>query len=92
MHVVLTPQLEDMIRQKIEDGSYRDASEVVRDALRLMAERDQRQRLRASLALAEEQIERGEGIAWEPKLVERLKREATANALRGKPTKDDVQP
>ncbi len=51
-----------------------------------------RQRLRASLALADEQIERGEGIIWGPEVMERLKREATANALQGKPIKDDVKP
>lgn len=94
MNVNLTSQLEAMIREKVEAGLYvdYDASEVVRGALRLMAEWDDRQQLRASLALAEEQIERGEGIDWEPEQVERLKHEATANALRGKPVKDDVKP
>lgn len=89
-----TPQLEAMIQRKVEAGLYvnSDASEVFRDALHLTAERDDRQRLRDSLALAEDQIDRGEGIEWEPAVMERLKRQATANALRGKPIKDDVKP
>ncbi len=45
MNVNLTPQLETMIRRKVDSGMYNSASEVVRDALRLMDERD---RLRAA--------------------------------------------
>lgn len=40
-NVNLTPQLEDMIRQKVSSGLYTSASEVVREALRLMSEQDQ---------------------------------------------------
>lgn len=36
MHVSLTPALEEMIRRKVESGLYSDASEVIREALRLM--------------------------------------------------------
>ena len=40
MHVSLTPQLEELVRKKVESGLYNSASEVVREALRLLAERD----------------------------------------------------
>jgi len=40
MHVSLTPKLEEMVRQKVESGFYNNASEVIREALRLMATRD----------------------------------------------------
>ena len=40
MNVNLSPQLEDMIRQKIVSGLYTSASEVIREALRLMEEKD----------------------------------------------------
>ena len=40
MNVSLTPQLEEMVRCKVESGRYNNASEVVREALRLMEERD----------------------------------------------------
>ena len=40
MHVSLTPKLEEMVRQKVESGFYNNASEVIREALRLMAARD----------------------------------------------------
>src|SRR5258708_39605799 len=36
MNVSLTPELEKMIREKVESGMYQTASEVVREALRIM--------------------------------------------------------
>ena len=45
MNVNLTPQLEEMVRQKVASGLYTSASEVVREALRLMEQQD---RLRAA--------------------------------------------
>jgi antitoxin ParD1/3/4 len=45
MNVNLTPELEEMVRQKVQSGLYTSASEVVREALRLMEEQD---RLRAA--------------------------------------------
>lgn len=41
MNINLTPQLEEMVRKKVTSGLYTSASEVVREALRLMDERDQ---------------------------------------------------
>ena len=41
MNVNLTPQLEDLVRAKVSSGMYTSASEVVREALRLMQEQDQ---------------------------------------------------
>ncbi len=40
LNVNLTPKLEAMVRQKVADGLYNNASEVVREALRLMEARD----------------------------------------------------
>jgi antitoxin ParD1/3/4 len=40
MNINLTPQLESMVREKVSSGRYTSASEVVREALRLMEERD----------------------------------------------------
>lgn len=42
MHVSLTPALEGLIRAKVESGLYNNASEVVREALRLLAAQDAR--------------------------------------------------
>ena len=60
MHVSLTPTLEDYTREKIKSGLYNNASEVIRESLRLMIERDaQKKNLREALALGFEQIEHG---------------------------------
>lgn len=45
MNVSLTPELESLIHHKVRAGRYTSASEVVREALRLMDERDQMQEL-----------------------------------------------
>lgn len=40
LNVNLTPELEAMVRDKVATGLYSSASEVVREALRLMEEKD----------------------------------------------------
>jgi antitoxin ParD1/3/4 len=40
MNVSLTPELEAYVAGKVESGRYNSASEVVREALRLLEERD----------------------------------------------------
>jgi antitoxin ParD1/3/4 len=41
MNVSLTPELEEFVSTKVKSGRYHSASEVVREALRLLEERDQ---------------------------------------------------
>lgn len=41
MNVSLIPELENAIQEKVASGLYNNASEVVRDALRLMLKRDE---------------------------------------------------
>ena len=41
MNVSLTPELEKFVGNKVESGRYNSASEVVREALRLLEEHDQ---------------------------------------------------
>lgn len=51
MNVSLTPQLERLIHRKVKTGLYQTASEVVREGLRLLQQRDEfeRQRLRQAI-------------------------------------------
>ena len=42
MNVSMTDHLASYVRKKVKSGRYNNASEVVREALRLMAARDQR--------------------------------------------------
>jgi antitoxin ParD1/3/4 len=89
MSVTLTPQLEDLIRQKVDAGLYRDAETVVRVALRLLDEQDRRlQRLRAAIAEGEE----GEDLPWTPELMEQLTQEAEEMVRQGIAPDPDVCP
>lgn len=40
MNISLTPQLEELVKAKVSSGLYGSASEVLREALRLLEERD----------------------------------------------------
>jgi antitoxin ParD1/3/4 len=65
MNVSLTPSLEALVQEKVASGFYNNASEVVREALRLMHERDRLaeaklERLRKEATLGFEALDRGE--------------------------------
>ncbi len=53
MNVSLTPELEQFVQGKVESGLYNNASEVIRESLRLLKEHDE---IRLKWR---EQIERG---------------------------------
>ncbi len=48
MIVDLSQELEQLLQDKVESGRYPSASEVVRDALRLLVDRDEMMGLRTS--------------------------------------------
>ena len=70
MNVSLTPQLEKLVTDKVGSGRYNSASEVIREALRLLQERDevrevQLQELRKKIAEGLESLERGDWVDGE---------------------------
>jgi len=71
MNVSLTPQLEEMVRKKVASGLYNSSSEVVREALRLLEERDRikemkLEELRSEIQQGIDSLDRGEGIPFDP--------------------------
>src|SRR5262249_9024628 len=61
MNLSLTPELEKLVNEKLKTGMYQTASEVVREGLRLLKDRDEREaHLRAQVRAGFEAIERGE--------------------------------
>lgn len=89
MSVQLAPQLEAIIQAKVEAGLYADADAVLREALRLLNERDHRlQRLRDALADGE----RGEAVPLTPELLEELDQSAIRRAEAGEQPHPDVCP
>jgi len=68
MNVSLTKELEELILEKVESGLYTSASEVIREALRLMEEQDQLKKKRLAevgrkIDRGVAQLDRGEGIS-----------------------------
>jgi antitoxin ParD1/3/4 len=66
MNVNLSPQLEAMVKAKVASGLYTSASEVVREALRLMEQQDQLrslqlQQLRSDI---QEGLASGSPVPW----------------------------
>ena len=83
MNVSLTPELERVVMEKVESGMYQTASEVVREALRLLRERDEaRERLRADVQAGFDQLARGEARSYDKasgrQLAERVKSKGRA--------------
>ena len=70
MNVSLTPELETLVHEKVRSGLYTSASEVVREGLRLLQERDATQgrrleELKREIAVGLEQLERGEAKTYD---------------------------
>ncbi|MCC6945813.1 MAG: type II toxin-antitoxin system ParD family antitoxin [Thermomicrobiales bacterium] len=76
MNVSLTPQLEAMVRKKVESGRYASSSEVIRDALRIMEQEEAREQLRTELRKGTQAIEEGRTTTYTPQLLDALKEEA----------------
>lgn len=53
MNVSLTPKLEAFVKDKVKSGSYNSSSEVVREALRLLEQRDAQEQLKLETLRAE---------------------------------------
>ena len=92
MNVSLTPELEAMIRQQVDSGRYNNASEVVREALRLLDEHQRVQHLRSLLAVGLEQAQRGELVEFTPELMADIHRRAEERFHRGEEPDPDVCP
>jgi len=83
INVNLTPQLEEMVRQKVKSGMYTSASEVVREALRLMQEKERYHTVKIDQLRQDirEGMQSGEPGAWNAEEVKLKGRENRA----GKP-------
>jgi antitoxin ParD1/3/4 len=93
MSIQLPPDVEASIRQRVERGQFPDEAEVVREAIRLLDERDlQIDALRAKIGVGLDELDRGEGVEWTPELMERLSREADELYRRGEQPDPDVCP
>ncbi len=85
---------ERYIKGKVEDGFYSNATEVVRDAVRRMRERDEspHARLMAALEAGEQAIREGRTAPYTPDFLDECEKRARQNLAEGKELNPDVLP
>ena len=73
MNISLTPELEQLVEDKVKTGMYQTASEVIGEGLRLLRERDQRvEALRRDVRAGFEAVERGEFTEYDASNIKEL--------------------
>lgn len=87
MNVSLTRELEQLVNKKVKTGLYHTASEVIRDALRLLEERDRLYQVRLTELRKEvrkglDQLDRGEGRPFDPEAAKQRLRAAVGRTKR----------
>ena len=76
LNINLTPQLEELVRSKVASGLYTSASEVVREALRLLEEQDQLRNARLEQLRGDIRrgLDSGQSASWDAEAVKRKAR------------------
>ena len=80
MNVSLTPVLEKIVAERVTSGRYASASEVIREALRLLEERDQLNQLREEVRLGLGQLDQGLHRPFDEQALNRIKRQGRERA------------
>ena len=92
MNVSLTPTLEELVQRKVATGLYNSASEVVREALRLLEERDEMRKvrlaaLRKEISVGLDQLERNEVSEYDDQSLNTLAPDIKAKGRKRLPAK-----
>lgn len=71
MNVSLTPELEKLVQRKVKSGLYSSASEVIREGLRLMQDRDLEKKqnltaLKKEIQIGINQVEKNDVVDFNP--------------------------
>ena len=79
MNISLTPELDNIVKQKVKSGMYNSASEVIREALRLFQSHDELQQekinaLRLEVKKGIASLNAGKGIEMTDDLFENIKK------------------
>lgn len=93
MHVNLSPEMEGFIKTKVASGFYGNATEVIRDAIRRMqAEEARAAAWQAAIKVGDDQLNRGEGVAYTPEALNDITQSAISAMHSGTPMDADVLP
>ena len=89
MSVQFPADVEAKVKRMVESGRYSDSGEALREAIRLLEDRDRRmQHLRALLA----EVEQGDAIPYTPELLYEIDQEVDERIRRGDKPSQDVRP
>jgi antitoxin ParD1/3/4 len=83
MNISLTPQLEKLVLDRVKSGRYTSASEVIREALRLLENHDRAldqglTRLQSDVREGLRALDAGKSAPFDDETVERIKRTGRA--------------
>ena len=78
MNVSLTPELEQFVNNRVQSGLYHSASEVIRDGLRLLKEKDEvhqrkLERLRREIQIGVDQVDGGKVSTFTKETLKEIK-------------------
>ncbi len=93
MHINLSPEMENYIKNKVVSGFYGNATEVIRAAIRQMQTEEARVLAwRAAITKGDAQLDRGEGVSYTPELLEKMTLSAIKAINSNQPIGPDVLP
>ena len=77
MNVILPPELEKRVRERLERGDYDNADALVQEAVHRLIEEDEMdlQSVRERLRQADAEIDRGEGLEFDEHTTKNLAKE-----------------
>jgi len=81
MNISLTPEIDSWVAEKVKSGMYKSSSEVIREGLRLLREREEQRQamveyLRHELLIGLRQLDAGKSSPFDGEQVARIKTDA----------------
>ena len=93
MHINLSLEMETFIKGKVSSGFYGNATEVIRDAIRRMQAEEGRLKVwRSAIQAGDDELDRGESVAYNADTLEAITQSAKAAMNSGKEMDPDVLP
>jgi putative addiction module CopG family antidote len=72
MNTTLPPKVEELIKERLQRGTYKTAAEVIEDAFDALTEREKLDALRRDLQEADDQLARGEYTEYDENTLHEL--------------------
>ena len=90
--IEIPDEIASQVQELVTSGAYPDTDSALQDAIRLLLQERQRQKLRELIAETDADIARGESDLWSDQLSQRLVREAQEMYRNGMTSGPDFEP